>query len=86
MSRTKIATWGPDGTDLIHPGRPEVRVRGAKGCRLPQGHIVTGEVVRPVSGPSERPYRVIPKGGRRNWLRTFAAERARALILPRIGR
>lgn len=105
MSRDRIATWGPDGPDLIHPGRPEVRVVAARGCApkdyrrdRPQevrfAKLIDPDVPklpqnlrdRRVDRASQRPYRVVPKGGPRNLLRIFAAERARALVMPRIGR
>lgn len=105
MSRDRIGTWGPDGPDLIHPGRPKLRVVAARGCApkhyrddRPQ-EIQFAKLIDPdvpklarnlpdrrVDRPSGRPYRVVPKGGPRNILRTFAAERAAALVMPRKGR
>lgn len=103
MSRQRIATWGPDGADLVHPGKPDVRVRAAAGCSpkkyrrdrpqevvfattAPKGHLHPEKFperrVEPDRG-SMRRWRVLPKGGPRNLLRIFAANRARHLITPR---
>lgn len=83
---TPIGTWGPDGPDLIHPGRPHLRVRAAQGCAKKdyrRDREPTMRVVREAGAPSERPFRIIPKGGRRNLLRIFREQRARHLTTRR---
>ncbi len=69
MSRTLIARWGPDVGYV--PGAPDVRLRPATGCRLPQREAVVGRVVREGKQTAFRRGRSVPRGGPRNILRTL---------------
>jgi len=69
VSRTIIARWAPD--QGAPPGAPDVRLRPATGCRLPQDPPIRGKVVREARQEAFRRGRAVPRGGRRNLLRTL---------------
>lgn len=66
---TLIARWGPEHGSA--PGEPEVRLRAARGCRLPQDPPIRGTVIDDALPTAFRRGRSVPRGGPRNILRNL---------------